>query len=339
MLLVGLTKCLRFFLAWQTDLSFDARVFTNAPFATLSEVDRSDPVRSMRLDRLVTVEVAYPLLRRFSRLRIWGNNDAGIKQAVPILMYHSISNDQELGVSPYYRTVTSPLRFAEQMHILRNLGWRARNLRDGLTALANSTSKPGEKAVVLTFDDGFRDFYTAAMPVLDELGFSATMYLSTGLIGDSKGRGCLHGRQCLSWSEVRELNALGVEFGSHTVNHPELVNLSWSEIESEIRSSKSEIENQLGRGITGFAYPYAFPRANKAFVMRMRNALEAAGYETCVTTEIGLTAPDDDLFYLKRLPVNQGDDPKLLTAKLAGAYNWLAWPQRAAKSAKAIFHR
>jgi peptidoglycan/xylan/chitin deacetylase (PgdA/CDA1 family) len=311
----------------------------NAPFDTVSEVDYSDAVRSIRLDRLVTVEVAYPLLRGFSRLRIGGDNDVGINRSVPILMYHSISDDQEPGISPYYRTITTPLRFAEQMHTLRSLGWRALNLRDGLLALANSTPMPGEKAVVLTFDDGFRDFYTAAMPVLDEFGFSATVYLPSGLIGNGTRRMCLHGRRCLSWSEVRELNALGIEFGSHTVNHPELVNLSWLEIESEIRSSKSEIENRLGRGITSFAYPYAFPRANKAFVMRMRGVLEAAGYQTCVTTEIGLAAPDDDLFYLKRLPVNQGDDPKLLTAKLAGAYNWLAWPQRAAKSAKAIFHR
>ena len=309
------------------------------PLDTLSEIVNSEAVRSIRLDRLVTVEVAYPLLRGFSRLRTGEDNDVGIKQSVPILMYHSISNDQEPGVSPYYRTVTSPLRFAEQMHILRSLGWRALNLREGLLALANSTSKPGEKAVVLTFDDGFRDFYTAAMPVLDEFGFSATVYLPTGLIGNSNRRVCLHGRQCLSWSEVRELDALGIEFGSHTVNHPELVNLPWPDIESEIHSSKSEIENQLGQGITSFAYPYAFPRAKKGFVKRMRDVLEAAGYQSCATTEIGLTAQDDDLFYLKRLPMNQGDDAKLLTAKLAGAYNWLAWPQRAAKSAKAIFHR
>ncbi len=170
---------------------------------------------------------------------------------IPILMYHSISDADEKGVHPYFRTSTSPAVFAEHMRFLHDNGYSVIGLNDAVSIL-NSVAK-GEMAqqssiankyVVLTFDDGFRDFHSAAFPVLKQFGFTATVFLATGFIGNER-RKRFKGKDCLLWDEVRELDRKGISFGSHTVNHPELVELKKEEIEKEIRQSKEEIENNL----------------------------------------------------------------------------------------------
>ncbi len=186
-----------------------------------------------------------------------------------------------------------------------------------------------EKLVALTFDDGFRDFHTTAFPILQRHGFSATMYLPTAFIGDEPR--LFKDRECLTWAEVRELAAVGIEFGSHTVNHPELVKLAWPEIEIELRNSKLEIEQKLGASILSFAYPYAFPSAENDFVRRFRDLLARADYESCATTGIGRARWGDDFLLLPRLPANSVDDEALFEAKLTGAYDWMAMPQSVRK--------
>lgn len=206
------------------------------------------------------------------------------------------------------------------------------------------------RPVVITFDDGFQDFFTEAVPVMHEYGFTATMYLPTAFIGDTCRLFCPRGRPslstlnsnlstapaCLTWSEVREARSMGMTFGSHTVNHPKLHGMPWNEIESELRDSRRELEDHLGEAVPDFACPYAFPEADREFCERFRDSVEAAGYATNVTTIIGRLNPDDDPYTLRRLPMNGADDDQLLLAKLAGAYDWLATAQRCVKIAKAV---
>ena len=141
-------------------------------------------------------------------------------------------------------------------------------------------------------------------------------------------------RDCMTWEQVAELHATGIEFGSHTITHPKLIELDWPGVEEELRESKSTIENRLGTSVNSFAYPYAFPKAKKEFVSRFGQTLKKAGYQSCATTEIGRQRSTDDLLSLKRLPVNDEDDAPLLRAKIDGAYDWLAIPQSAAKAAR-----
>jgi len=250
-------------------------------------------------------------------------------------MYHSISDDPERGVAPYFRTSTTPKRFLEHMRFLKLRGWRGVSLRDGLRMHAiGHGDAPAQKAFVLTFDDGFRDFLTAAFPALQECGFGASMFLVTAFLSKTDAPGQFLGRECLTWRDVQELHSRGIEFGSHTVGHPALIDLPWSQIESELVNSKSDIEFHLQDRVSAFSYPFAFPQADGTFCARLREILISAGYRTCVTTEIGSSVSGDDPYRLRRLPVNEADDLALLAAKIEGAYDWLAVPQRAYKSFK-----
>jgi peptidoglycan/xylan/chitin deacetylase (PgdA/CDA1 family) len=283
----------------------------------------------MRLDRLVTLGVVTPLRRASLLLPGRRARPADRARRLPILMYHSVSADPEPGVRAYFRTAVTPRRFSEQMRFLQLRGWRGVSLRDGLQALA---ARSAEKLAAITFDDGFGDFASAAVPVLREFNFSATLFLPTAFISECGGRRRFRDRDCLTWPEVRQILAAGIEVGSHTASHPTLTDLTWPAIESEIALSKSEIESRLGCGVTSFSYPFAFPQLDAAFCARLREALIRAGYRCCVTTEVGCAAPGDDPYRLKRLPVNEEDDPALFAAKLDGDYDWLAGPQRACQA-------
>jgi peptidoglycan/xylan/chitin deacetylase (PgdA/CDA1 family) len=253
------------------------------------------------------------------------------KAALPILMYHGISNAPELGVSAYYKTNTSPALFEQHLRCLNGKGFRSVNLDEAVRHLQQGWPKE-DKIVAITFDDGFRDFYDVAFPLLKKYGHVAIIYLPTGYIGEN--RRSFQGTECLTWKEVRELRSHGVQMGSHTVNHSVLYGLSWGNIENELSVSKQQIEQALGEKITSFAYPYAFPQHDRHFTEKFIRLLRRQGYQNSVTTMIGCAAPDDDLLRLKRLPVNSGDDVELFAAKLDGAYDWLAHPQGWFKSVR-----
>ncbi|HEY6260514.1 MAG TPA: polysaccharide deacetylase family protein [Nitrospiraceae bacterium] len=308
----------------------------------------------MRLDRFITLNIAQPFRRLFkvqgSRFKVQG---FGGNPSLPILMYHSISRRDESHMGDYFKLCTPPERFRLQMETLKEHGYIGTDLETGLAQLNSvgvasgqaiqKSSNLGPRTsdlcpsaalpVVLTFDDGFRDFHTEALPVLAEFGFTATMFLATDFIKDE--RRSFSGTECMTWSEVRECRKFGTHFGSHTVSHAKLIELDWPEIESEISNSKSEIEHQLGARSTSFAYPYAFPQVDKKFCRRLRETLVATGHQSCVTTIAGRVAVGDDPYTLRRLPVNAADDSALLTAKLAGSYDWLAAPQALVKKVKA----
>jgi peptidoglycan/xylan/chitin deacetylase (PgdA/CDA1 family) len=289
----------------------------------------------MRIDRLATLYFFHPMRRLI-----------GLHQQfrIPILMYHSISVADENGIHPYFQTSTSPTVFAEQMRYLYDSKYEAIGISDAIELLEEGSVKDlgksardDKKYVVITFDDGFLDFLTGAFPVLESYGFIATVFLSTGFIGNAK-RKTFKNKECLTWDEVCELDKKRISFGSHTINHPLLVDLGREEIEKEIRHSKGEIENRLGKTIQSFSYPYAFPDGDGAFIKHYRRTLESCGYKNGVCTMIGTnTKGNADKFFLRRIPVNSHDDARFFRSKLEGGYDWLHAPQSMAKKAKKPF--
>lgn len=269
----------------------------------------------MRLDRLITLSLARPY-RALRPLPETG--------CIPILMYHRISSDPEPRLRPYYRLNTTPVRFAEQMRFLRQQGYKTVDLLKALELLkANGFTR---KHLVITFDDGYQDFYTAAFPILREHGFTATVFLPTSFI--SIQRIAFREAPCLTWDELRLMRQEGIRFGSHTVSHPKLVDLPWPQIHQELFESKRVLEDQLQEPVTTFAYPYAFPDGHPGFAAGFSEALRETGYECCLTTRIGIASSGNNPFALPRQPVNDCDDLEFFSAKLAGAYDWLAIPQK-----------
>jgi len=274
-----------------------------------------------RLDRLVTLYLVSPLMRFGSEKQL----------SIPILMYHSIAEEDEAAMHTYYRTATSPTVFAVQMEYLHQNGYEACSLAQGIAQL-KASRRSGVKSVVITFDDGYRNFYLKAFPLLNQFGFSATVFLPTAYIGENTLQ--FKGRDCLTWSEVRELQKFGILFGSHTVTHPQLDSLDKDAIESEIVHSKNAIEEKTGCAVESFAYPYAFPQAKAEFRKTLRESLCGAGYRNGVCTIVGRARRGSDPFFMERLPVNTFDDMALFQAKLVGGYDWMAKPQSGIKVAK-----
>ncbi len=274
----------------------------------------------MRLDRAASVGLFHPMTSLLARHR---------PTRVPILMYHGIRS--ELGTRhPYFETSTAPELFAKHMEFLRENGYATVSINEVVEAAMVGLN--GRKRVAITFDDGFRDFYTHAFPVLSQYGMKATVFIVSGWTKDE--RVVRDGREYLTWQEVREMNAHWIRIGSHTVNHPELYALDASSLEYEVRESKEEIESKLGEAIDSFSHPYAFPEQDRRYVERLKELLQAHGYQNGVSTILGTASQDHDWFFLPRLPVNSHDDLRFFRAKLEGGYDWLHPAQKLYKMLK-----
>jgi peptidoglycan/xylan/chitin deacetylase (PgdA/CDA1 family) len=267
-----------------------------------------------RMDRLATLYLCHPAARLLGFA-------AGPR--VPILMYHSISDNLFAKSHPYYQINTSPNVFARQMRWLRQNGYRTMDLPEMLAAM--QAGQDLSKIVVITFDDGYQDFYTDALAVMKQCGFTATIFLATNRIQDVSVR--VEGADYLTWRDVRELHAEGIQFGSHTVTHPDLRSLGPEQIDYELGYSKEIIEQKLGAQVPSFSYPFAFPEEDRDFTRYLLDALANHGFENGVSTILGRARPGQNPFCLPRLPVNSWDDATLLRAKLEGGYDWMHWPQ------------
>ncbi|MCJ7542087.1 MAG: polysaccharide deacetylase family protein [Desulfobacterales bacterium] len=184
-----------------------------------------------------------------------------------------------------------------------------------------SSGVPAKKIAVITFDDGYQDFYTTAFPILKKYNFTADVFLPTAFIG--KERHTFNSKQCLVWDEVSTLSNAGIRFGSHTVHHTKLVDMSRKEIEYELKTAKAIIENNVRMPALSFSHPFKFPEQDKQYVLTLEKILEETGYSVGVSTRIGTTRQNDNMYYMRRIPINRHDDSVFFKAKLTSGYNWL----------------
>jgi peptidoglycan/xylan/chitin deacetylase (PgdA/CDA1 family) len=248
-------------------------------------------------------------VKRSRRVK-WPASNGAVTARLPILMYHRIAEDGPADLAQY-RTV--PAAFEEQLAHLRRAGYQSVSLDDWRRACERRRPLPG-RVVLITFDDGYRDFADSAWPLLQRYGFGATVFLAAGEVGStSRWDRDLGGEfPLLGWKEARRLRSRGVEFGSHTVTHPSLLELSNAEIVRECARSRAILAERLGAPPTAIAYPYG--DADPAIA----HLAGACGYTFGVTTEPRHARLIDPLLLMPRIEVAGGDTLEEFAEKLAG---------------------
>ncbi|MQY03192.1 polysaccharide deacetylase family protein [Actinomadura macrotermitis] len=236
--------------------------------------------------------------------------------ALPVLMYHSIS---ERPPKETAALAVTPRAFAAQMRLLKERGRTPVPFSALSPTTGTSTAGLPERPVVITFDDGYADFHRHALPVLDDLGFTATVFVTTGWLADAGPDAA--GRPLdamLTWSQVREAAAHGIELGGHSHSHPQLDQLGDAALRDELARNKELLEDRLGRAVTTMAYPFGYSSA------RVRRAVRAAGYDTaCAVANrlapAGTGARAGDVLAIPRLTVGPRTTPELFARVVEGA--------------------
>ncbi len=209
-----------------------------------------------------------------------------------ILMYHSVERNDAIPL-----LAVKPEIFQKQMKYLKDNSYQVIKLSDLVNLLKGGKELP-EKTVVLTFDDGFKDNYSNAFPVLKEYNLPATIFLTVGWVG--KEVVTSHGAfPALNWNEIEEMHSSDlIDFQPHTITHPKLDQITLGEIESEIIQSKKIIEEKLNKECRFFAPPKG------RISQEVKEILENEGFEAVLTIERGFIKKGDNLFELKRQSIN-----------------------------------
>jgi len=198
-------------------------------------------------------------------------------RAIPVLTYHQIALAPAKGTA-FRSLCVSPERFASQMRWLKRLGYQGLSMTDLMPYVLGEREG---RVVGITFDDGYLNNLTHALPVLQEMGFGSTVYAVSSMLGQSNEWDHALGVEPSALMNAQELRAWtqgGQEVGSHTVSHAHLRALEPQAAWAQIAHSKSELEQIVSRAVTQFCYPYGeFDASHIEMVQR-------AGYVAATTT-------------------------------------------------------
>lgn len=215
---------------------------------------------------------------------------------LPVLMYHSVG----VGASRAFRRwQVAPGLLGEQLAALTDLGY-------ALTGLTEALDAPSRSTVAVTFDDGFRDFADAALPVLRGAGAAASLYVPTAHVGQAATWLAGYAEadlRLLDWDELATVAAEGVEIGSHGHGHVELDVVGAAAMRSDVATSRATLAERLGTEPASFCYPFGY------HTPAVRAAVAAAGFRNA--TEVGYRLHDTagDRFAVSRLIVTGDTTP------------------------------
>ncbi len=232
--------------------------------------------------------------------------------SIPILMYHQIDAPPPRGTA-LRGLVVAPTSFAWQMRLLRLLGFRGLSMND-LEPYLNG-SKQG-KVVGITFDDGYQNNVTQALPILRQHSFTATCYGVSRMVGKTNewDVGKVAQTPLMTRDEWHAWRAAGMDIGSHTCTHANLTALAPAQARAQISDSKHELENALGCEVRHFCYPYGWYGEEHLEMVR------AAGYVSATTTKRGRVHAGDEPFALRRVMVARATGPLQFFMKIATPY-------------------
>jgi peptidoglycan/xylan/chitin deacetylase (PgdA/CDA1 family) len=232
-------------------------------------------------------------------------------ERVPVLMYHRVG---ELHAAAEARYCVTPGRFAAHMRALAARGYRAVDI-DAFVGWLSGGAPLADGDFVLTFDDGFGGVREHALPVLEQLGWPATIFLVTDLLGgvdawNSEGQ---HGGgtyPLLAADEVQEMQSHGCKFHSHTRAHLSLPTLTDDALADQLWGSRLALEKLLGQRADLLAYPYG--RADD----RVEAAARAAGYRAAFSVRPGFNRRGVNRFQIRRLDIFGTDTPDAVLRKM-----------------------
>ncbi|MFM0621264.1 polysaccharide deacetylase family protein [Streptococcus suis] len=225
---------------------------------------------------------------------IWEQQTEPIK--LPILMYHAIhvmAPEEEANAN----LIVDPTTFESHLKALQDAGYYTLSPEEAYKVLTENVLPAGKKVVWLTFDDSLWDFYSYAYPLLKQYQMKATNNVITGFTENG-----IEGY--LTLNQMKEMQANGMSFQGHTVNHPDLEVSSTDDQMSELSQSKNYLDSQLNQETIAVAYP------SGSYSQDTLNISEQAGYKLGLTTNNGLASLADGLLSLNRvriLPTTTGD--------------------------------
>ncbi len=267
--------------------------------------------------------------------------------AVPILMYHSISDE---AIRQFRQFAVSPAQFAEHMDYLYQQAYTpisvtrlACALFTGETGRASLPANP----VAITFDDGFADFYDTALPILKRYSFTATLYITTAFVNGTSSWLQHEGesrRPMVSWEQITEISAREIEIGAHSHRHLQLDTLPLAKAREEIMLSKYLLEEHLDTHVRSFAYPFGYSTS------KVRQFVKNAGFTSACAVKHALSSEASDPFALERVMVDAATTVDTLAtllhtghcaSPLVTVYQRMRTPiwQFARRSSAAIMHR
>lgn len=228
---------------------------------------------------------------------------------VPIIMYHSINTKSNPQMK---RLVVTPQTFERQMRFLKEKRYNVLPL-EVLADLIRNKKKIPARSLAITFDDGYKDNYTYAFPVLKKYNLPATIFIIVNEVDSNRA-------DRLNWKEIEAMQNSGlITIGSHSLDHLVLTEIkSEKELKRQIFASKRIIEQKLGKSVRAFSYPSA--RFNEL----IRQLVIEAGYKVAVVTNPGKKFPNDDLFALKRLRISSTANKLFIFwIETSGYYNFI----------------
>ena len=218
-----------------------------------------------------------------------------------ILVFHKLTNRLTYGSTNY-----SPSRLFKMLERIQDDGYQ-------FVSLGNAVANPGRRDIAITFDDGYAHLIDTLPPLMEKFDFKPTVFVPTAFMGKNNSwdySSVINSERHLNRSEIRELVALGVEFGSHSHNHVDLTGCDSSRLRYELLTSKEVLEEVTYTGITSISYP--FGRINS----KVANMAKEMGYQTGFT--MSFPAATDSSFTLGRVAVYFFDSYSTVKQKLTG---------------------